>query len=165
MFRRFPSAMLGSLVLLLGITQASVASTIVTVDGSFTDHLYTRSGIHPGTCAEDLINCGTGIIKDYGRATDAFYFDDDIGLAYELTLEDGSKLLMGLEFSSITTPGASGEAPGQLVGYGNPFYWSFDAFVVGGTGVFDGATGGGTVTLHYAGAIDQISVNLSVELP
>ena len=182
MARRMPLAVVGSLVLLLGVAQASLAATTVEITGSFVESLGTRSmdghdDHHflswsgrgapslPTGCPEDAINCGRiGSIDGYGRGRDEFFFADD-QLFYRVILDDGSSLLMALEFSEANAPGKAGEAPGTEHAYGNPVTIVFDATVVEATGQFDGGTGGGTVTLRFAGAIDQIDFSLTLELP
>lgn len=182
MFRRMSLAAIGSLALLLGLTQAALASTTVEITGSFVESLGTRSmeghddhhflswsGIgapsFPAGCPDYGINCGRiGSIDGYGRGRDEFFFEDE-QLFYRVILEDGSSLLMALEFSDASAPGMAGEAPGAEHAYGNPSTLTFNATVVEGSGQFEGATGDGTATLHFAGAIDQIDFTLTLELP
>jgi hypothetical protein len=131
--------------------------------GHFTQHFGGRNseGI---TCADDVINCGDGRVDGLGKATDAFYFSDEEGFRYAITLADGSRLMVQLDFIIETKPGGSGDAA-QSVSYGNPDDLYFDAVVIDGTGVFVGAAGGGVLHLSQAGNVDQISPDFDLVLP
>ena len=55
-------------------------------------------------------------------------------------------------------------SPGILKSFGNPFTVSITYEVIGGTGVFTGASGKGTATLHSAGAMTQLDASGVLEL-
>ena len=52
---------------------------------------------------------------------------------------------------------------GLLKTFGNPFTVSIIYEVIGGTGVFAGASGEGTATLHSAGAMTQLDASGMLE--
>jgi len=160
--RLLPAALAGAL-LLIGQVQVAAASDAIRLTGHFTQHFGGRNseGI---VCADDAINCGAGKVDGRGRATDAFYFSDEEGFRYAITLQDGSRLTVQLDFIIETKPGGSGDTP-QQTSYGNPDDLYFDAVVIAGTGVFAGATGGGVVHLSQAGNVDQISPDLELVIP
>ena len=88
------------------------------------------------TAATSITGCGFALVVT-GTAT--------------IQLEDGSSLVLD-EAGTYCLPGGSTFAPGNFFhSYGNP--WKIDATydVVGGTGVFAGATGSGTNTIRVRG--------------
>lgn len=153
----FASLLVGSLA------AAASAATDVHIEGHFTQHFGGRNG-ELAPCPNGEVICGTGRVEGYGAATDAF-IDVDGELQYAFTLSDGSAITVAFEFVSAVTPGVSGGAHGATMSFGNPVVITLDAFVIESTGQFAGATGGGTLTLHNVGNVDQITVSLDVDLP
>lgn len=146
---------------LLGVGASPVAAASGHLEATFTQHFGGRNGDGP-ICPNVELNCGTGMVDGYGRATDAFVVGANDEFLHVITLADGSTLTTELEFASATNPGASNSAPGAAISYGNPLTLVFDATVVAGSGIFAGATGGGTVTLVLAGNVDQIRLSLDL---
>ena len=105
------------------------------------------------------------MVAGYGRATDAFIIGPDDEFLHAFTLADGSSITAQLEFVDVVDPGVSNQAFGATMSFGNPAIFTFDAVVVDATGVFDGATGSGTATLHNVGNVDQITLTLDLDLP
>jgi hypothetical protein len=153
---------LAAIVATIAISAASAATDIHLI-GHFTQHFGGRNG-DGVTCEGDAINCGSGRVEGYGQATDAFYYSDEEGFRHTLTLADGSSITVQLEFADIGSPGAAGDAPGAAVSFGNPVDIVFDATVIGASGQFAGATGGGTFLLEQAGNVDQITADLGLRL-
>jgi len=150
--------------LLVGsLAPAASAATDVHIEGHFTQHFGGRNG-ELAPCPNGEVICGRGRVDGYGTATDAF-IDVDGELQYRFTLADGSSITLAFEFVDAVTPGVSGETHGATVSFGNPVVITLDAWVVEGTGQFEGATGSGTLTLHNVGNVDQITVSLDVDLP
>ena len=150
--------------LLVGsLAPAASAATDVHIEGHFTQHFGGRNG-ELAPCPNGEVICGTGRVEGYGAATDAF-IDVDGELQYAFTLADGSSITLAFEFVSAETPGVSGETHGATMSFGNPVVITLDAFVIGSTGQFAGATGTGTLTLHNVGNVDQITVALDLDLP
>ena len=71
------------------------------------------------------------------------------------TFADGSTLTTSDVYFNCV-PGRSNLAPGADVSYGNPSLATGTWTVDSGTGIFDGATGGGTLTTLAAGDVLQI---------
>jgi hypothetical protein len=80
------------------------------------------------------------------------------------TWPDGSTLTTE-EHWLICFPGWSRAAPGGLLSYGNPETSTGTYEIIGGTGVFAGITGSGTVTAKIAGDILVIHYSGTVMLP
>jgi hypothetical protein len=149
-------------ILAAALAPAATAATVL-IEGHFTQHFGGRNG-ELAPCPNGEVICGTGRVQGYGAATDAF-IDVDGELLYAFTLADGSSITLAFEFVSAVTPGVSGETHGATMSFGNPVVITLDAFVIGSTGQFAGATGTGTLTLHNVGNVDQITVTLDLDLP
>ena len=94
--------------------------------------------------------CGAGVVRGLGSATTLFY----PGGTKTITLDsDGSTLVMHETLVLFETPGTSGEAPGALKSFGNPYRlvvsWEADPNL--STGIFAGATGSGTTSVVAGG--------------
>jgi hypothetical protein len=150
--------------ILLAATAPGAAASSIAIEGHFTQQFGGRNG-ELAPCPNGELICGAGLVSGYGRATDAFIIGPNDEFLYAFTLADGSTLTTQLEFAEDSVPGRSAEAPGAAVSFGNPATLVFDAVVIDGTGVFDGAAGSGTVTLVIAGNVQQITVSLDVEVP
>ena len=105
--------------------------------------------------------CGVGRITGLGKATERFVGEGEpeevdscvhfMGTT-TITLQDGSGTLVIAEEETACTPGTSADAPGnQLHSFGNPANAEGTWAVTGGTGVFAGASGGGTLSFNAAG--------------
>jgi len=79
-----------------------------------------------------------------------------------LTFADGSTIVMDETASNFQTPGNSGNAPGQAVGYGNPFSLDISDSIVGGTGRFAGASGSASGQVKLAGGTAIINLSGTV---
>jgi len=153
---------LAAIIASIAVPAASAATDIHLV-GHFTQQFGGRNS-EGVVCADDAINCGSGRVEGYGRATDAFYYSDDEGFRYAITLADGSRLMVLLDYIIETKPGGSGESSG-FPSYGNPDDVYFDAVVIDGSGAFAGAGGGGVLHLSQAGNVDQISPEFDLVVP
>jgi hypothetical protein len=160
---RIARVLLIAAFLLISTAQAVGAATAVHLEAHFVQHFGGLMGDGPD-CPPDVLNCGSGRIEGYGPATDVFW-DDGEHFLYTISLADGSSITAALEFASDAVPGASNDAPGAGMSFGNPAYLTFDAEVLSGTGAFTGASGTGTAVLHLAGNVDQISLSLDLVLP
>ena len=150
--------------ILIGSASTTVAAADLQIDAHFTQQFGGRNG-ELAPCPNGELICGAGLVSGYGRATDAFIIGPNDEFLHAFTLADGSTLTTQLEFATDAVPGRSGEAPGTAVSFGNPATLVFDAVVTDGTGVFAGASGSGSVRLHIAGNVQQITVSLELELP
>jgi hypothetical protein len=151
-----------TVVILIASAASAMASTTDTFEAQFRQHFGRGVGASAGSCAVDF--CGTGQIAGYGEAeltliatSTAVTSIAGCGFALVVTgtakirLEEASTLVLD-EAGTYCLPGGSTFAPGSFFhSYGNP--WEIDATydVVGGTGVFAGATGSGTNTIREGG--------------
>jgi hypothetical protein len=118
---------------------------------------------------------GVGVVQGYGLVTEVFEFLGETptgdpqcpvtttGLT-TLTFADGSTLTT-LDTQTRCTPGASRGAPGSSVSFGNPAKWSGSWVVDSGTGIFEGATGSGTLTVSEGGDTLMIQYQGTLTLP
>ena len=123
-------------------------------------------------CAVGLV-CGTGTIDGYGAASFSLT-PTSLGPAGGacravtavtlLTLSDGSGSLTLSAAGELCTPGRSASAPGMVGAFGNPLAVSATYEVIGGTGVFAGASGDGAATLTSAGARQHLSASGTLDL-
>jgi hypothetical protein len=124
---------------------AVLAALALAVPAGATTTQVFKADVHDmGACAAGP-SCGTGVVHGFGTVTTTFTFP----VERVFTLDaDGSTLRLALEADDLTPPLFSGT-------------WT----VIGGTGVFAGATGSGVVwatgtgvpgpsdTAHYRGTI------------
>jgi hypothetical protein len=134
--------------MLLAFATPAVAATTFELDGHFKESFGRPANAEP--CDLEPPFCGEGTVRGLGKATTLFY----PGGTKTITLEsDGSTLVMLEEFVLFVTPGASTDAPGSEVSFGNPYYlevtWVADP--VQSTGIFAGATGSGVTTVISGG--------------
>ena len=81
-----------------------------------------------------------------------------------LTFAGGDTLVLE-ETGTFCPPGNSGNAPGSLVSFGNPFTLSFTWSIASGTGQFAGASGSGTGTDRLAGDAGHARLTGTITLP
>jgi hypothetical protein len=157
------SAALAALTLALP-AQAQTATFDANVQGSF--------GIRNSmTCPPDL-DCGRARIDGFGKATRTLAITgftpgvpagcNSVTAIEHMVLDsDGSTLDLVLD-AAICYPGASQDASDSPRAQGDPFQATGTFAIVGGTGVFAGATGSGTLTsvgagdaivIHYSGTL------------
>jgi hypothetical protein len=120
---------------------------------------------------------GGGQIVGYGKAIESFTFlgllDDPlptgcIGRPYgtsTIELVDGRGTLETYEEYLDCIPGASQDAPGHLISYGNPILTEGTYTITGGTGVFEGASGSGAIDISFAGSALMVSYDGVIVLP
>jgi hypothetical protein len=154
---------LAALAALTGVPSALAAT--LTFDADVQASFGIRNSI---TCPPTL-DCGRARIAGFGNATrtlaiTSFTPDvpagcDSVTAAEHMVLvSDGSTLDLAL-VAALCYPGASHEAPDTPRAQGDPFKATGTFVVVGGTGVFAGAAGNGTLT--SAGAGDGIVIHYS----
>jgi hypothetical protein len=118
----------------------------------------------PFTCAPGT-SCGSGEVTGLGQAQDVIVFGGGCGGTCDLrtlTFADGSTIVMEESASNFQTPGNSGNAPGQAIGYGNPFSLDLSDTIVGGTGRFAGASGSASGQVKVAGGTAIIELSGTV---
>jgi hypothetical protein len=138
------------------------ASTTVAFQATFPEQ-FGGPNHSPFSCAPGT-SCGSGQVTGLGQAQNVIVFGacGPNCSVRTLTFSDGSTIVLHESFSNFQTPGNSGNAPGQLVGYGNPFTLDLSDTIVGGTGRFAGASGtasgqvtqaGGTAIIKLSGTV------------
>jgi hypothetical protein len=138
------------------------ASTTVAFQATFPEQ-FGGPNHSPFSCAPGT-SCGSGQVTGLGQAQNVIVFGacGPNCSVRTLTFSDGSTIVLHESFSNFQTPGSSGNAPGQLVGYGNPFTLDLSDTIVGGTGRFAGASGtasgqvtqaGGTAIIKLSGTV------------
>lgn len=123
------------------------------------------------TCPPDL-DCGRARIDGFGNATRTLAITgftpgvpsgcNSVSALEHMVLDrDGSTLDLALD-AALCSPGGSENAPSGPRSQGDPFKATGTYAVIGGTGVFAGATGAGTLTsvgagdgivIHYSGTL------------
>lgn len=149
-------------VVALGAAGMAGASTTVSWRATFPE-TFGGPNHSPFVCAPGT-SCGSGQVTGLGQAQDVIAFDAcGPGCSVRtLTFADGSTLVLHESFSNFQTPGNSGNAPGQMVGYGNPFTLDLTDTIVGGTGRFAGASGTASGQVKVAGGTAIISLQGTV---
>jgi hypothetical protein len=149
---------------------AAAASTL-DINATFPEH-FGGPRNSPFTCPPSSFPtlCASGELVGVGHADELIEFGA-CGAGCDvrtITLEDGSSLVLRetnvVPFAG-ETPGSSGDAPGHLVSYGNPFMNVRTDVVAGGTGRFAGASGGLTMNVVVAGGIAVVSIAGTITLP
>lgn len=159
----FGLAALGSFV-----AAVPAAAQIVEFEASVQASLGIRNSID---CPPDR-DCGTARIDGFGKATRTLAItgfvpdqpagcDTVTGIEHMTLDSDGSTLELGVT-AALCYPGGSHDARDEPQSQGDPFQATGAFEVIGGTGVFAGASGSGTLTaigagdavvIHYTGTI------------
>ena len=149
------------IVALAGAGLAS-ASTTVAWKATFPE-TFGGPNHSPFSCAPGT-SCGSGEVTGLGQAQDVIAFDacGPNCSVRTLTFADGSTIVLHESFSNFRTPGNSGDAPGQAVGYGNPFMLDLTDTIVGGTGRFVHASGSASGQVKVAGGTAIITLSGTV---
>jgi hypothetical protein len=147
--------LLAAATLSLGIASSASAATNTTVTMTFTEPLIADG--HQGCTADDT-NCGRGEVRPLGTATETVLFGGACGGSCDrrtIVLPQGS-IFIDETASDFTCPGAcAGNSYPHVV---PPFAAVLTDVVVGGTGLFAGATGTLSGTVVGAGWHGQIKL-------
>jgi hypothetical protein len=158
--------------LLAVVAAPASASTTSSFSATFQHHY--GAGVAPPPCPTGYF-CETGTVAGYGEATDRSHITSitpiagtectDFTVTGTITLvADGSTLTY--EGSGTRCPvGNSHDAPGSQVSYGNPYSITGAFTITGGTGVFAGASGSGTVVDYFAGDVEVTVFMGTLTLP
>lgn len=149
-------------VVALASTGVAGASTTVAWTATFPEPVGGPIN-SPFDCAPGT-SCGSGEVSGLGQAQDVIVFGGcGPGCSVRtLTFADGSTIVLHEASSNFQTPGNSGSAPGQAVGYGNPFSLDLSDTIVGGTGRFTGASGTASGQVRVAGGTSIITLGGTV---
>ncbi len=156
---------------LLAVVAAPASASTSTFEATFQHHY--GAGVAPPPCPTGDF-CETGTVAGYGDATDRSTITSvtpivgtecvDFTVTGTITLADGSTLTY--EGSGTRCPvGNSHDAPGSQVSYGNPYSITGAFTITGGTGVFAGASGSGTVIDYFAGDVEVTVFTGTITLP
>jgi hypothetical protein len=81
-------------------------------------------------------------------------------------VDDPDSTFMTREVYTECTPGASAESAGnRLHSFGNPFQGEGTFVISAGTGVFEGASGGGALSTRAAGDVYTIRYGGTITIP
>ena len=163
--RRILVLMLASgTVAALSLAFAAPASAATTVPASMTFTEPILRNINSGCPAFGLPNgglCGNGNFLPYGHATEMIAFGAGCGGACDvrtITVAGGS-IVMNEQFSNPACPGTCRSPfPGE------PFRGTLTDVIVGGSGIFAGASGNLSGTVKSTGLQSQIKLSGSITL-
>jgi len=150
-------SVLAAVGLLLTLSALPVAAqTTITFRSIVHETFERRASAEPCVIDESAgtATCpGTGVVQGFGQVESSIvFFFSGAPPERTLTFADGSTLVLAEDmFISFRTPGNSAEAPGGEVSFGNPFFFEISWIVVGGTGIFAGASGSGMQIVQAAG--------------
>jgi hypothetical protein len=158
-------------VALLVIPPLAAAQTTQSFEAHF-KNVQQRNG---SPCPGGILDfCGTGTVSGFGPAS---YELQPSGLTpipdtqcslvtaeVTITLVDQSGSLTADATATVCFPGNSQNGNRSENSFGNPFTATGSFVITGGTGVFTGATGGGTATLKGAGAHSALDVAGTITL-
>ena len=144
---------IGALAVSLAVTGVASAETTTRYQATFVEP-YGGPNHSPFTCAPGM-SCGKANISGLGQGTSVVAFNV-CGLGCHVrtvTFDDGSTLVIREEAQGpFTSPGNAGTHGYAGFGLpGNPQFLEIVQTIIGGTGEFAGATGGGTGTVKVAG--------------
>jgi hypothetical protein len=133
----------------------AVAQTTLTYHVTFVENAGGQATCPPGT------SCGTANIAGVGHLTTQMIVFNACGPNCHLrtiTFEDGSKLFVQESIVNTISPGNSASA-----GANAPLFLEISQTIVGGTGIFAGATGSGTGRVNtQAGAVITASGTITL---
>jgi hypothetical protein len=146
----------GALVVSLTLAAPAAAATTLEYHATFVENGAGQTSCAPGT------SCGSGTISGLGHVafqSVAFNACGPNCHVRTLTFDDGSTLLIQESVVNVVSPGNSSSA-----GPNAPQFLEISQTIVGGTGVFAGATGSGIGRVNLAaGAI--ITASGTITLP
>lgn len=153
---------------LLLLATPSLADTVLDFHATFVEPfggpVNTPFECPPGT------SCGTANLGllGHGSSVVAFGACGPTCSIRTITLADGSQLVIFEygDMAGFVSPGNSGEHGYTAFGLpGNPQFLAITLTIMGGNGVFEGATGTATGTVKVAGGIGIITVSGTIILP
>ena len=125
-------------------------------------------------CGNPLAFCGSGSVEGFGAADYLLVPTslpvpqpngcDRLTVRATITLRDGTGTVTLDVTGQVCYPGNSGNTPGSLKSFGNPFTATGTFVISGGTGVFVGASGSGTAVLKGAGAHNSAQATGTITL-
>jgi hypothetical protein len=106
-------------------------------------------------------NCGTGIVVPFGAASEEIVFGVGCSGTCDFREVDvaGGSLFLDETLTDVSCPGACASRS-----FNPPFRGTLSDVVVGGTGIFEGATGTLTGTVSASGRAAQIQLSGTITL-
>ncbi|MFN2628948.1 MAG: hypothetical protein ABR569_09980 [Gaiellaceae bacterium] len=142
-------------IAVLAFSSQAAANTTVQVSMTFTEPIVPafKSGDCP-VVPEGF--CGSGEVIPLGHATETIDFGAGCGGTCDLRTIylAGGSILIEETFSNFACPGVCGSR-----GLGQPTSGTLTDTIIGGTGIFEGATGSLTGTVRAAGLESQIKLS------
>ena len=163
--------LLSILMTALALVPPASASTTVTYQATYVEPYggpqQTPFSCDPGT------TCGSASISPFGHSADQVGVFNACGVGCHIrtvTFPDGSTLVLRTVDEpgpfAFTSPGNSGSHGYNSAGLpGNPNFLDITETIIGGTGIFAGATGGGTGTVKVAGGVAIGKTTGTITLP
>jgi hypothetical protein len=152
----------------LALATPSSAATVLDFHATFVEPaggpVHTPFECPPGT------SCGTANLGllGHGSSVVAFGACGPTCSIRTITLTDGSQLVIFEygDLSEFASPGSSGAHGYTAFGLpGNPQFLAITLTIMGGNGVFEGASGTATGTVKVAGGVGIITVSGTIILP
>ena len=132
----------GALVVPLTLAIPATAATTLKYHATFVENGAGQTSCAPGT------SCGSGTISGLGHVSFQSIVFNACGPNCHIrtiTFDDGSTLLIRESVVNVISPGNSSAA-----GENAPLFLEISQTILGGTGTFAGATGGGTGRVNVA---------------
>ena len=152
-----------ALICLLALPFPLVATAAAATTQAF--HATFHDVVFQNSCSPPIVFCGSGVVGGYGKATTVVRVTSIVPIpgstcmavagTRTIVLEDGTGTLV-LGFSGVRCPLGEG---------GHAFRIQFGYTIAAGSGVFAGATGGGTGVNTTAGNVEVASLSGTITLP
>ena len=139
----------------LVVASPAMAQTTIAYQATFVENGAGQVTCQPGTA------CGSATISGFGHVAFQSIVFDACGPNCNIrtiTFDDGSTLLIQESITGTVSPGSSASA-----GANAPIFLEISQTILGGTGIFEGATGSGTGRVNLAaGAIIHASGTITL---
>ncbi len=133
---------LAAMAACLTVAAPAMAETTRSYQATFVENAGGQATCPPGT------SCGSATISGFGHVAYQIIRFNECGANCNIrtiTFDDGSTLLIQESVTRIVSPGNSARA-----GANAPIFLEISQTILGGTGIFDGATGSGTGRVNTA---------------
>ena len=151
------------LIFLLALPFTLAATAVAAPTQAF--HATFHDVVFQNSCSAPIVFCGSGVVDGYGKAMSVVRVTSIVPIpgstctavagTRTIVLEDGTGTLV-LGFSGVRCPLGDG---------GHAFRIHFGYRITAGSGVFVGATGGGTGVNTTAGNVQVASLSGTITLP
>ena len=143
----------------LSFASQAAADTTVSVSMTFTEQIV--AGSVQGCPVAETGLCGNGAVVPLGHATETIEFGAGCGGTCDLRTIylAGGSILIEETFSDFRCPGACEGGRGR----GFPASGTLTDTIIGGTGIYEGATGSLSGTVRAAGPQSQIKLSGTIQ--